>query len=88
MIALKEEYNSIPEIVEYSKNIDINEYISKDLPINLHFPCLFPTYAFFNDCYKQHLETELPELISLATSDSLANLFPHTPDGSLIPFGD
>jgi hypothetical protein len=87
-IVFKEDFILFPEIIKDLENISIEEFISKDPCINLHFPCVLPTYAFFNDCFKQHIETELPELLTVVASDSLANLFPHTSDGSLVPYGD
>jgi hypothetical protein len=76
-ISLKEDWKSYSEIVKLLNEIDIEKYLSEDVRIRLHFPVVLPTYAFFNDFFKEHFETEYPEIVSLFTSDDFWDIFPN-----------
>jgi hypothetical protein len=65
------------------KQICINEdtvehrLVSRNINLlpQLHFPVVLPTYAFFNDAFKEHLETEYEQVVKLVTSPSLKGIF-------------
>jgi hypothetical protein len=51
--------------------------LSKNLnPLpQLHFPAVLPTYAFFNDTIRDHLETEYEQVVKWFTSSSFKSIF-------------
>jgi hypothetical protein len=49
----------------------------------LHFPAILPTYAFFNDTFKEHLETEYEQVLKWVTSTSFKSIFVPNEQGKL-----
>jgi hypothetical protein len=76
-ILLKEDSESLDEIVENKGQIGLEELIEDETPVGLHFPVVLPTYAIFNDNFKYHLEQEYPKIVNFCTSEALNSLFPN-----------
>jgi hypothetical protein len=49
----------------------------------LHFPAVLPTYAFFNDSYKEHLEEEFDKIVEWVTSPSFKSIFVPNEEGKI-----
>jgi hypothetical protein len=56
---------------------------SSSYHIQLHFPAVLPTYAFFNDTFKEHLETEYEQVVELVTSKAFESLFVPNGEGEI-----
>jgi hypothetical protein len=51
--------------------------------LQLHFPAVLPTYAFFNDTIKEHIETEYEQVVELVTSKAFESLFVPNGEGEI-----
>jgi hypothetical protein len=56
-------------------NFNLVEFLDQNHFPNLHFPVVLPTYAFFSDNYKEHLEKEYEEIGNCFTSDAFKSVF-------------
>jgi hypothetical protein len=74
-IMLKEDLLYLEDFLEQMSGVSAETLLQDPCQTHLHFPVVLPTYAFFNDNYKECLEKEYKQIINCLSSESLAKLF-------------